>query len=58
MNELPPILTERIDDIPLLLEPRSLASLKIELVDNREAETWKKHWGLMLDSRVVDLRML
>lgn len=31
---------------PILItaEPRSLAILKIELVENREAETWKKHW--------------
>src|SRR6266704_7010138 len=27
MNELPPILTERIDDIPLLLEPRQRRGL-------------------------------
>lgn len=46
---------------PILItaEPRSLAILKIELVDNREAETWKKHWedlaeaGLIKDQTVV-----
>ena len=30
--------------ILLTVEPRSLAILKIELVENREAETWKQHW--------------
>jgi len=30
--------------ILMTVEPKSLAILKIELVDNREAENWKKHW--------------
>ena len=46
---------------PILIsvEPRSLAIVKIELVENREAETWKKHWeelaqaGLIKQPRVV-----
>ena len=34
----------------LTVAPRSLAILKIELVDNREAETWKKHWEALADA--------
>jgi hypothetical protein len=30
--------------ILITVEPRSLAILKIELVEKRDAETWKKHW--------------
>ncbi len=36
--------------ILITVEPRSLAILKIELVDNREAETWKKHWEALADA--------
>ena len=31
--------------ILLTVEPRSLAILKIELAEPRDAETWQKHWG-------------
>ena len=31
--------------ILLTVEPRSLAILKIELAEQRDAETWQKHWG-------------
>ena len=34
--------------ILLTVEPRSLAILKIELVENREAETWKQHWEALV----------
>src|SRR5712671_562902 len=39
--------------ILLTVEPRSLAILKIELVDNREAETWKKHWKALADAGLI-----
>src|SRR5467141_1649763 len=41
---------------PMLLtvEPRSLAILKIELVENREAETWKKHWKALADAGLIE----
>jgi hypothetical protein len=40
---------------PILItaEPRSLAILKIELVDNREAETWKNHWEALADAGLL-----
>lgn len=46
---------------PILItaDPRSLAILKIELVENRDGETWKKHWeglseaGLIKNQTVV-----
>jgi hypothetical protein len=40
---------------PILItaEPRSLAILKIELVDNREAETWKKHWEELAEAGLI-----
>lgn len=40
---------------PILItaEPRSLAILKIELVDNREAETWKKHWEDLAEAGLI-----
>jgi hypothetical protein len=40
--------------ILLTVEPRSLAILKIELVDNREAETWKKHWEALADAGLIE----
>ena len=40
--------------ILLTVEPRSLAILKIELVDNREAETWKKHWKALADAGLIE----
>src|SRR6516162_1447435 len=40
--------------ILLTIEPRSLAILKIELVDNREAETWKKHWEALADAGLIE----
>src|SRR5262252_4156660 len=36
------------------VEPRSLAMLKIELVDNREAETWKKPWEALADAGLIE----
>jgi hypothetical protein len=33
--------------ILLTVEPRSLAILKIELAEQRDAETWQKHWGAL-----------
>src|SRR6266851_3895035 len=41
---------------PMLLtvEPRSLAILKIELVDNREAETWKQHWDALAEAGLLE----
>src|SRR6266852_3879935 len=40
--------------ILITIEPRSLAILKIELVDNREAETWKKHWEALADAGLIE----
>ena len=40
--------------ILLTVEPRSLAILKIELVDNRAAETWKKHWEALADAGLIE----
>ncbi len=39
--------------ILLTVEPRSLAILKIALVDNREAETWKNHWEALADAGLL-----
>lgn len=39
--------------ILLTVEPRSLAILKIELVENREAETWKTHWQALADAGLL-----
>ena len=39
--------------ILLTVEPRSLAILKSELGDNREAETWKKHWEALADAGLI-----
>jgi hypothetical protein len=41
---------------PILLpvEPRSLAILKIELVENREAETWKQHWEALAAAGLIE----
>src|SRR6201993_603588 len=40
--------------ILITVEPRSLAILKIELGDNREAETWKKHWEALADAGLIE----
>ena len=40
--------------ILLTVEPRSLAILKMELGDNREAETWKKHWQALADAGLIE----
>jgi hypothetical protein len=40
--------------ILLTVEPRSLAILKIELVDKREAETWKNHWEALGDAGLIE----
>src|SRR5919109_628926 len=40
--------------ILITVEPRSLAILRIELVDNREAETWKKHWQALADAGLIE----
>ncbi len=40
--------------ILLTVEPRSLAILKIELGDNREAETWKKHWEALAEAGLIE----
>jgi hypothetical protein len=39
--------------ILLTVEPRSLAILKIELVDNREAETWKQQWEALAEAGLI-----
>jgi tetratricopeptide (TPR) repeat protein len=39
--------------ILITVEPRSLAILKIELVDKREAETWKQHWEQLAEAEVI-----
>src|SRR5215470_1810275 len=40
--------------ILLTVEPRSLAILKIELVANREAETWKQHWDALAEAGLIE----
>jgi len=40
--------------ILLTVEPRSLAILKIELVENREAETWKQHWDALVEAGLIE----
>jgi tetratricopeptide (TPR) repeat protein len=40
--------------ILLTVEPRSLAILKIELVENREAETWKQHWEALAEAGLLE----
>jgi len=40
--------------ILLTVEPRSLAILKIELVENREAETWKQHWDPWAETGLIE----
>src|SRR3989475_2882887 len=40
--------------ILLTVEPRSLAILKIELAENREAETWKQHWDALADAGLIE----
>jgi hypothetical protein len=39
--------------ILLTVEPKSLAILKIELAENREAETWKTHWQALADAGLI-----
>jgi len=40
---------------PILItaEPRSLAILKIELAEQRDAETWRKHWEQLVKAGVI-----
>jgi len=40
--------------ILLTVEPRSLAILKIELGENREAETWKQHWATLAEGGLIE----
>lgn len=40
--------------ILVTVDPKSLAILKIELVKNREAETWKKHWEEMIETGLIE----
>ena len=40
--------------ILLTVEPSSLAILKIELVENREAETWKRHWDALVEAGLIE----
>jgi hypothetical protein len=40
--------------ILVTVEPRSLAILKIALVDQREAETWKKPWEAWADAGLLE----
>src|SRR4029453_6032978 len=39
--------------ILLTVEPKSLAILKIELVENREAGTWKQHWQALVEAGLI-----
>ena len=39
--------------ILITVEPKSLAILKIELVENREAETWKQHWQALAEAGLL-----
>jgi len=39
--------------ILLTVEPRSLAILKIELAEQRDAETWQKHWGALAAAGLI-----
>jgi len=39
--------------ILITVEPKSLAILKIELVENREAETWRKHWKTLAEAGLI-----
>lgn len=40
--------------ILMTVDPKSLAILKIELAQNREAETWKKHWEEMVEAGLIE----
>src|SRR5499427_4948081 len=40
--------------ILITVEPRSLAILKIELAENREAETWKQHWDTLVEAGLIE----
>lgn len=40
--------------ILLTVEPRSLTILKIELVENREGETWQKHWQELAEAGLIE----
>jgi hypothetical protein len=46
-------LCTRGQPILITIEPRSLAILKIELADNREATTWKKHWEALAEAGLI-----
>jgi hypothetical protein len=39
--------------ILITVEPRSLAILKIELAEQRDAETWQKHWAELVKAGVI-----
>jgi hypothetical protein len=38
----------------MTIEPRSLVILKSELVDHREAATWKKHWEALAEAGWIE----
>jgi hypothetical protein len=40
--------------ILITVEPRSLTILKIELVENREGETWRKHWQELAQAGLIE----
>lgn len=40
--------------ILITVEPRSLTILKIELVENREGETWRKHWQELAEAGLIE----
>lgn len=40
--------------ILITVEPRSLAILKIELAENREATTWKQHWDALAEAGLIE----
>lgn len=40
--------------ILITVAPRSVAILKIELGDHREAATWQKHWEALADAGVIE----
>ena len=39
--------------ILITVEPRSLAILKIELAEQRDAETWRRHWAELAQAGVI-----
>jgi hypothetical protein len=40
--------------ILMTVEPQSLTILKIELVENREGETWRKHWQELAEAGLIE----